>query len=83
MDAQAIHPSFSWTEVSDLEVEPRIIVSIGFAIPDLDPGHIVLAQSCDVSNDTVDHVIGIPMNMVLSIEKVLTTQLLPVEKPSL
>ncbi len=51
-----------WTPISELRTEPCVVRSVGYVLPNVQPHHLVLAQSL---NDTeADNVISIPELMV-------------------
>ena len=60
----------TWIDVADIDVEPAVVESVGFLLPDAKPKHIVLAQS--LTGDECDHILAVPVEMVRSI-KVLST----------
>ena len=55
LDAHA--DAAGWTALTDLDLEPRVIVTSGFLLPVIKPGHVSIAQSVD--GDLVDSVIHI------------------------
>lgn len=70
-DAHAVAPS--WVAFDDIVDEPAIVESVGWLVPDLISGHIVLAQS--VLADEGDHILAIPVGMVREM-RVLFSRLL-------
>lgn len=60
-DAHAL--TDSWTEVDSLDLDPRVITTVGMLIPNLKQGHYTVAQSVDGS--LVDNVIAIPEEMLV------------------
>lgn len=71
---------YSWMSVSDLPDEPREIMSVGVLLPGVCKNHLVLVQSLDSANDTVDHAIAIPHGMIKSITKLDAGIRLPIEE---
>lgn len=59
-DAHAL--TGSWTDLVDIDPEPRLIRSAGFLVPDAKRGHHVLVQSVDTQH--VDGALAIPDAMV-------------------
>lgn len=78
-DAHAIS-EYSWMPITDLPDEPREIMSVGIILPGTCHNHLVLAQSIDGENDTVDHALAIPLGMIKSIVKLDAGTCLPVEQ---
>lgn len=62
VDAQSA--SSQWTEVVDLDLAPRHIVSVGMLLPDALEGHHVIVQSVD--DTRVDGALAIPDAMIVS-----------------
>jgi len=60
-DAFSVAPS--WVSIDEIVDEPALVESVGWLIPDLISGHIVLAQS--VMSDSGDHILAIPVLMVV------------------
>ena len=61
--------SESWINIKDLDTEPAEVKSVGFLLVPADggkPDHITLYQSRN--EDSLDHVLHIPVGMVKSIE---------------
>ena len=61
--------SESWINIKDLDTEPAEVKSVGFMLAPADggkPDHITLYQSRN--EDSLDHVLHIPVGMVKSIE---------------
>ena len=54
-----------WTDITELDLEPRRIQSCGFLLDPVKPDHVSLAQSVDGPN--VDQVIHIPRVNVIRI----------------
>lgn len=60
-DAHAL--TSTWTDVTELSKEPRVIVSVGMLIPNAKPHHHVIVQSVD--DTRVDQALAIPDEMVV------------------
>ena len=56
----------SWIALNDIDVEPAVVESVGFLLPDAKPQHIVLAQS--LTGDECDHILAVPVEMVRSMK---------------
>jgi len=56
----------SWIELSDIDVEPAVVESVGFLLVGVKPNHIVLAQS--FTGDECDHILAVPVEMVRSMQ---------------
>ena len=56
----------TWIDVADIDVEPAVVESVGFLLPDAKPKHIVLAQS--LTGDECDHILAVPVEMVRSMK---------------
>jgi hypothetical protein len=56
----------SWIALNDIDVEPAVVESVGFLLPDAKPRHIVLAQS--LTGDECDHILAVPVEMVRSMK---------------
>ena len=56
----------SWIDVADIDVEPAVVESVGFLLPEAKPKHIVLAQS--LTGDECDHILAVPVEMVRSMK---------------
>ena len=57
----------SWTFVSDLDTDERVIHTVGFLLSLDDggkPNHVTLLQSIDEEQEMVDNVLHIPVGMV-------------------
>ena len=57
------HAETSWTTLDDIDVEPYVVESVGWLLPNVKPGHLVLAQSIG-SDSGLDAVLQIPVGMV-------------------
>ena len=79
-DAHADRTS-SWCRLSDLDTDDYIVRSVGHVIAGVKRGHVTLAQSVgDVGDDPeLDHVLHIPIAMVLEVHHLTPTLVLPVE----
>jgi hypothetical protein len=56
----------SWIQLTDIDVEPAVVESVGFLLVDVKPNHIVLAQS--LTGDECDHILAVPVEMVRSMK---------------
>lgn len=72
------HGIEGWVSIHDIEREPRVIVSVGWAVPDIKPGHLVLVASVD--DDMVDGGLAIPHGMVREIVELLDGSRIPIEQ---
>ena len=63
-DAHAVCET--WTHLEDLDKEDCIVTSVGILLEGVKPGYVVLAQSMIDGEHTVDHVLAIPVGMVIS-----------------
>ena len=63
-DAHAV--TESWTHIEELDKHECVVVSVGIVLHDVKPGYLVLAQSMIDGEHTVDHVLAIPVGMVIS-----------------
>lgn len=66
-----------WQAIEEIDTEPYVVDSIGYAIVDAKPGHIVLAASA--SDDAVDHVLAIPHGMVREVVELIDGARIPLE----
>ena len=71
-DAHAVFPG--WTSLEDMDKDDCIIQTIGWMIPDIKPGHVVVVQSVgnpreDNVEDHVDSGIAIPEAMIVDIQE--------------
>lgn len=71
------HGIEGWIAVGDIESEPRVIVSVGWAVPGIKPGHVVLVASVD--DDMVDGGLAIPNGMVREIVELIDGARIPLE----
>lgn len=76
-DAHAV--THTWTQVDELDDEPCIVRSVGWLLPNVKSGHLVLAQSHIETAGDVDHVLAIPAGMVIEVTRLNSTVLVPVE----
>jgi hypothetical protein len=58
----------SWLRIEDIEDEPYVVRSTGFVLDEVKKGHISIAQSLGAEEGVVDHVLHIPVGMILSIQ---------------
>lgn len=70
----------SWQAVDQIEPDPCVVTTVGILLTDVKDRHIVLAQSATSDGD-VDHVIAIPVAMVVSMQ-VLSADLICGVSPS-
>jgi len=76
-DAHAV--TDAWTPVADLDSDPCVVHSVGHLLPEVKRGHLVLAQSMIDERAEVDAVLAIPTAMIVRVEVLTATPLLPVE----
>ena len=65
----------SWINIKDLDTEPAEVQSVGFLLAASDggkPDHVTLYQSRN--EDSVDHVLHIPVGMVKNIKVLMDLQ---------
>ena len=65
----------SWINIKDLDIEPAEVQSVGFLLATSDggkPDHVTLYQSRN--EDSVDHVLHIPVGMVKHIKVLMDLQ---------
>ncbi len=67
-DAHAV--TDTWTGIDELDDEECLVESIGMLLEGAKSGHIVLAQSMILGEETVDNVLAIPEGMVRVIHRV-------------
>jgi hypothetical protein len=67
----------SWMPIDDIDAGPRVIESVGWAVPGIKPGHLVLVNSVD--DDHVDGGLAIPIGMVKEIVHLVDGARLPIE----
>ena len=68
--------SESWINIKDLDTDPAEVQSVGFVLATTDggkPDHITLYQSRN--EESVDHVLHIPVGMVKSIKVLMELQI--------
>lgn len=66
----------SWINIKDLDTDPAEVQSVGFLLATSDggkPDHITLYQSRN--EDSVDHVLHIPVGMVKSVKVLMDLQI--------
>jgi hypothetical protein len=66
----------SWINIKDLDTEPAEVQSVGFLLATSDggkPGHVTLYQSRN--EDSVDHVLHIPVGMVKTIKVLMDLEI--------
>jgi hypothetical protein len=71
-----------WTEISDLDPEPRRVTSVGLLLPTGEGGkrgHLTLAQTIDAGNGLVDSVLHIPRGMVRRVSVLVEALTMPLE----
>ncbi len=61
------HAENEWQEISQIDSEPFVVVTVGWLIPNVKPNHVVVAQSIG-ADDALDGVLSIPSGMVVSKE---------------
>lgn len=57
-----------WEEIDEIDDEPCIVHTVGWLIPDVKQGHVVVAQSWIADSETIDSVLSIPVGMVQSVQ---------------
>ena len=70
-----------WTEIADLDPEPRRVTSVGILLPTGEGGkrgHLTLAQSLD--GTTVDSVLHIPRSMVRRVSVLTEALTMPLDR---
>jgi len=63
-DAHAV--TETWTHIDELDKHDCVVTSVGILLEGVKPGYLVLAQSMIDGEHTVDHVLAIPVGMVVS-----------------
>jgi hypothetical protein len=58
-----------WSEITEVPIEPVIVCSVGFLLPDAKEGYLVIAQSDD-KQGSFDNYLYIPVGMVEKIQVV-------------
>jgi hypothetical protein len=59
----------TWIDITEINCDPCVVVSVGILLPETKPNHIVLAQSQN-SFDQLDCVLAIPVAMVKSMRAI-------------
>jgi hypothetical protein len=68
--------SESWVNIKDLDLEPAIVQTVGFLLPTGDggkPDHLTIYQSRN--EDNIDHVLHIPVKMVVGIKVLMDLEI--------
>jgi hypothetical protein len=76
-DAHAV--TETWEEIDALDSSPCVVSSVGFVLPHVKPGHVVLAQSLIDGDGVVDNVLAIPVGMVRTVSVLSSAVVVPVE----
>lgn len=76
-DAHAV--TDSWEDIDALDSSPCVVSSVGFVLPHVKAGHVVLAQSLIDDDGVVDNVLAIPVGMVRSVSVLSSAVVVPVE----
>jgi hypothetical protein len=76
-DAHAVFDQ--WGTVADIDDEPCLVATVGFLVPNVKPGHVVVAQSMVLGTDDIDHVTAIPSPMVCRIDSLHRVPIIPIE----
>lgn len=71
------HGIEGWISIDEIEREPRCITSVGWAVPDIKPGHLVLVASVD--DDMVDGGLAIPHAMVREVVELIDGARIPLD----
>jgi hypothetical protein len=58
-----------WSEITEVPIDPVIVNSVGFLLPDAKDGYLVIAQSDDMQG-SFDNYLYIPVGMVERIQVV-------------
>jgi len=74
------HGLEGWMSIQDIEQGPRVINSVGWAVPNAKPGHVVLVGSVDADADMIDGGLAIPKGMIRSIVELLDGASLGIER---
>jgi hypothetical protein len=72
------HGIEGWMSIHDIEQGPRVINSVGWAVPNAKPGHVVLVGSVD--DDMIDGGLAIPKGMVREIVELIDGARLGIER---
>jgi hypothetical protein len=68
--------SESWIPISSLDTEPAVVNTVGFLLSTTDggkPEHVTVYQSRN--EDAIDHVLHIPVKMVVSIKVLMDLEI--------
>ena len=68
--------SESWIPITSLDTEPAVVQTVGFLLPTSDggkPDHLTIYQSRN--EDNIDHVLHIPVKMVVSIKVLMDLEI--------
>ena len=65
------HGLEGWMSIQEIDQGPRVINSVGWAIPGAKPGHVVLVGTVDADADMIDGGLAIPKGMIRSIVELL------------
>ena len=68
--------SESWVNIKDLDLDPAIVQTVGFLLASSDggkPDHLTIYQSRN--EDNIDHVLHIPVKMVVSIKVLMDLEI--------
>jgi hypothetical protein len=65
-DAHSV--SSGWMKSTEIDTEPCVVITVGWMIENIKANHIVLAQSYIPSEGDIDHVMAIPVSMVVKTE---------------
>ena len=60
------HALTSWVDFDDIDLEPCVVETIGWLLPEAKKGHVVVAQSI-TNEDGLDNVLCIPVGMIQSV----------------
>jgi hypothetical protein len=68
--------SESWVNIKDLDLDPAVVQTVGFLLATSDggkPDHVTIYQSRN--EDNIDHVLHIPVKMVVSIKVLMDLEI--------
>lgn len=65
------HADGAWIGRTEIDNDPYVVRSIGWLLEDCKDGHVTIAQS-EGCADTWDHVLHVPMSMIVEIEHLPT-----------
>jgi hypothetical protein len=68
--------SESWVNIKDLDLDPAVVQTVGFLLASSDggkPDHLTIYQSRN--EDNIDHVLHIPVKMVVSIKVLMDLEI--------